>query len=444
MATTPSTPPATLNGPAAPAGPGTCGDPACVEMSRWTLSRRSVLAGAGAAGALTAVFGDTHVRAQAASAVAPRAAAADAPVLVVLSLRGGADGLSLVVPHGDPAYYRARPRLAVPADRLLAADAMFGLHPALGPLADWWRSGHLAAVHAAGLPARNRSHFAAMEEVEDADPTSSLRVGWLNRLIGLDAVSSPLQGVHVGGPVPPSSLAGPEPSLAVPDPDAVRLAADRVVTRTARRTSLKSAWGATPAADLRALTASARAVPRLVDAFAPASATETRADFPGTFLGKALAFASRTIRAGVGSQVLTVDHGGWDMHADLGTVESGDLRTLATELGEALAAFLSDLGTHLERTTVVVLSEFGRRTEENSSLGLDHGYGNVMLLAGAGVQGGRVHGSWPGLTLGSDADLLVTTDYRSVLAEVVRTRFGLSTAAVFPGFSPAAVGVMRG
>ncbi|NPC96715.1 DUF1501 domain-containing protein [Nocardioides sp. zg-DK7169] len=440
MASTPSTPPTPQ---AQPAQATRCSDPACAEMTDWTLSRRSLLSTAGAAGAFTAVFGDTHVRAQAATA-APAASSSGAPVLLVLSLRGGADGLSLVVPHGDPAYYRARPRLAVPADRLLVADEMFGLHPALAPLADWWRSGRVAAVHAAGLPARNRSHFAAMEEVEDADPTSSLRVGWLNRLIGLDGVRSPLQAVHMGGAVPPSSLAGPEPSLSVPDPGSVRLAADGVVSRTARRRSLRSAWGADGGADLAPLVASARSVPGLVDAFVPATSAASSVTFPGTFLGKALSFASRTIRAGVGAQVVTVDHGGWDMHADLGTVESGDMRTLATELGEALAAFLADLGPHLDRTTVVVLSEFGRRTEENSSMGLDHGYGNAMLLAGAGVLGGRVHGTWPGLTLGSDADLLVTTDYRSVLAEVVRTRFGRSTSAVFPGFSPAPVGAMAG
>ena len=418
-------------------------------MAATAVSRRSVMTAAVAGGALAAVFGDTHVRAHAASptaavagAPATAATAAAAPALVVLSLRGGADGLSLVVPHGDPVYRQARPRLAVPAERLLVADAMFGLHPALGPLSDWWRSGRLAAVHAAGLPARNRSHFAAMEEVEDADPTSSLRVGWLNRLIGLDAVTSPLQAIHMGGPVPPSSLAGPEQSFAVPDPGAVRLAADGVVDSRARRRSLQVAWGG--GAGPRPLSDAVRAAPRLVDSFAPAAAAGTRAEFPTTFLGDALSFASRTLRSGVGAQVVTVEHGGWDMHADLGTVESGGMRTLATELGEALAAFLTDLGPDLERTTVVVLSEFGRRTEENSSLGLDHGYGNAMLLAGAGVVGGQVHGRWPGLTLGADADLLVTTDYRSVLAEVVRTRFGVATDTVFPGFSPAPVGVMRG
>lgn len=390
---------------------------------------------------LTAVFGDTHVRAEAAPATVPAAASGKAaPVLVVLSLRGGADGLSLVVPHGDPVYAKARPRLAIPAERLLAADSMFGLHPALAPLVPWWHNGRLAAVHAVGLPARNRSHFAAIEEVEDADPTSSLRVGWLNRLIGLDSVTSPLQAVHMGGPLAPSSLAGPQASFAVPDPGAVTLAADRAVTRTARRTSLRTAWSSFGGP----LGNAARSAPGLVDAFAPATKATSRVPFPGTFLGKALSFTSRTIRAGVGAQVVTVDHGGWDMHADLGTVQSGDMKTLATELGEALAAFLADLGPDLDRTTVVVLSEFGRRVEENSSLGLDHGYGNVMLLAGAGVVGGKVHGTWPGLSLGADSDLLVTTDYRSVLAEVVSARFGVSTAKVFPGFSPRPVGAVRG
>ena len=117
------------------------------------------------------MIGSAVVRASAATTVPARA------VMVVLSLRGAADGMSLVVPHGDPVYYSARPRLAIPADRLLARDAMFGLHPALAPLLPLWSAGKLAAVHATGLPAPNRSHFAAMEEVEDADPGSSVRVG---------------------------------------------------------------------------------------------------------------------------------------------------------------------------------------------------------------------------------------------------------------------------
>ena len=132
----------------------------CPEYA--ALSRRGLLTGALAVGASTTVFGSAVVTAS------PAAAAPAPAVLVVLSMRGGCDGLNLVVPHADPAYYASRPSIAVPSETLLAKDAMFGLHPSLEPLVPFWTAGKLAAVHATGLPAPNRSHFAAMEEVEDA------------------------------------------------------------------------------------------------------------------------------------------------------------------------------------------------------------------------------------------------------------------------------------
>ena len=125
-------------------------------------------------------------------------------MLVILSLRGAADGLSLVVPHADPVYYAARPRLAIPHTALLAPDAMFGLHPALAPLLPMWDAGTLAAVHATGMAAPNRSHFAAMEAIEDAAPGSSERTGWLNRLLGELPGTSPLQGTAMGNQAPTS------------------------------------------------------------------------------------------------------------------------------------------------------------------------------------------------------------------------------------------------
>src|SRR5205085_4743179 len=141
----------------------------------------------------------------------------------VLSLRGAADGLSLVVPHADPVYYSSRPRISVPADRLLAKDAMFGLHPQLAPLLPLWESGRLAAVQATGLAAPNRSHFSAMEEVEDADPGSAIRSGWLNRLIGTDASTSPLQGFNAAGGVVPSSLYRTQPVMSAGSVDDVHI-----------------------------------------------------------------------------------------------------------------------------------------------------------------------------------------------------------------------------
>jgi uncharacterized protein (DUF1501 family) len=118
------------------------------------------------------------------------------------------------------------------------------------------------------------------------------------------------------------------------------------------------------------------------------------------------------------------------------------MRSNAGELAAAIAAFFTDLGDQTDKVTLVALSEFGRRVRQNANYGLDHGYGNVMFVAGAGVKGGRYYGTLPPLTGDVDSDVPVTTDYRSVLAEVVTTRFGASSATVFPGFQPEPVGVM--
>ena len=158
----------------------------CCDFDR---SRRNFLRNLGllaGVGVITSTTGASFMQA----AFASTGAASN--VLLVLSLRGGADGLSLVVPHGDIAYAAARPKLAVPSSTLLARDAMFGLHPKFAPLMPMWTAGSFAAVNAVGLAAPNRSHFAAMEEIEDADPGSVERRGWLNRLVGLDQVESPV------------------------------------------------------------------------------------------------------------------------------------------------------------------------------------------------------------------------------------------------------------
>ena len=164
-------------------------------------------------------------------------------VMVLLSMRGACDGLNLVVPHGDPAYYAARPAIQVPSSRLLAKDGFFGLHPALAPLLPWWTAGSMAAVHATGLPAPNRSHFSAMEELEDADPGSSARVGWLNRLVGQHAGATPIEAIQFGGGVPITALAGPEPALVTTDVDSVSLSGYwDDASEAMRRASLAKLW----------------------------------------------------------------------------------------------------------------------------------------------------------------------------------------------------------
>lgn len=421
-----------------PEGPG-CPD--CPDDRRTATSRRGLLRAAGAlggAGVVTAVHGTTFV--QAAHAEAGTGASR---VLVVLSMRGAADGLSLVVPHGDPVYAAARPTIAVPSARLLAADGFFGLHPALEPLLPMWQAGTMAAVHATGLPVANRSHFAAMEAVEDADPGSEERIGWLNRTLSADGIGSPLRALQYGVGTLATQLAGPQPAATAPSLDALKLAGAKtsaeVLTRAA---SLRTMWGDVGGLLTDAVSDSIDVVTRFAPVWGTSSTPTNGASYPTGSLGKAFASVARTLRADVGVEVVTIDHGSWDHHVWVGTPDRGNLAPMAREFASSVAAFFTDLGPLADRVTLVTISEFGRRVRENASQGLDHGHGNVMFAFGAGVRGGRYLGRWPGLDNTVNADLAVTTDYRQVLSEVVQHVFDVSPATAFPGLSPAPVGLM--
>jgi uncharacterized protein (DUF1501 family) len=404
------------------------------------ISRRGLFKGAVAlTAATTTVLGSAVVRASAAPANATARA-----VLVVLSMRGAADGLSLVVPHSDADYYAARPRIAVPAAQLLFKNDTFGLHPELAPLVPLFEQGRMAAVHATGLPSPNRSHFAAMEEVEDANPGSSVREGWLNRLIGTDSNDSPLQGFNLAAGVPPTSLYGDQPIVSAGSVDAMSIPGDDEWDPNGRRVrSLHRLWDSSNGPMGKAMRSTFRAVAAFQPVRDTAENPKNGAVYPENDLGRALREVARIVRGDVGVEVVTVDQGDWDHHTGLGTIANGRMKDNAADLAHAIAAFFTDLGNLGDKVTLVTMSEFGRRVKENANQGLDHGYGNVMFLAGGGVKGGY-YGTMPDLRNETDADLTVTTDYRSVLSEVVSSRFGASPASVFPGFvNSTTVGVMN-
>jgi uncharacterized protein (DUF1501 family) len=412
------------------------------ECTDFQAGRRRFLQGSlGAAGTLAAaaMFGDVFTQ-------VAYGAETGGNVLVVLSLRGGADGLSMVVPHGDRDYAPARPRIAVPAAQLLAADPMFGLHPAFAPLLPLWNAGRFAAVQAVGLPAPNRSHFAAMEAVEDADPGSAERRGWINRMIGLVGTADPAEAIQLGTPMAPTALYGSAPTLAADRLRDLQLSgsSDPVWMRR-QEDALAGVWGSVGGALGRGAR-SALTVTATFSSLASAAVTpQNGAAYPSGGLGTALAETAALIRADLGTRAVTLDYGGWDMHTSMGTVASGQMRNRVDEMARALAAFFTDLGALGDRVTVVTLSEFGRRVEENGANGLDHGHGNCVLVLGAGVRGGRYYGTWPGLGSGQlvSGDLAVTTDYRSVLAEIVGAQFpAVSLPTLFPGFAPQSVGLM--
>lgn len=409
--------------------------------SEFTASRRSFLKGltaAAGAGVLTTMPGGAF------SQIA-LGGTATGNVVVILSLRGGADGLSLAVPYGDPAYAAARPHLAIPTNALLAKDGFFGLHPCFAPLMPMWNQGKMAAIHAVGLPQPTRSHFDAMEKLEDADPGTSARVGWINRLVGLETTPDPNHAMQMGNITVPTSLYGPNETMAARSIDLMTVPGrSDPVGATQRRNSLERIWNR----NTTVLGRGAHAALTAVDEFAPYVGTGTSpqngAIYPGGDLGVALREAARLIRTSVPVKMITIDAGSWDMHVDVGTATDGDLFRAVTELAKGVAAFFTDLGVDGDRVTVATISEFGRRVEENSSFGLDHGYGNAMFLLGAGVRGGRYFGQWPGLAAGQrvQGDLAVTRDYRSVLTEVLRSRFSANTSVVFPNFLPETIGAM--
>ncbi len=418
----------------APSPSGCCAD----HLRVAAISRRRFLGGlaaAGATGVVTSVFGEAVRQAS-------YGATTGGNVLVVLSLRGGVDGLGVVVPHGDPAYAGLRRGLAVPTASLLAKDATFGLHPELAPLQWLWDAGQLAAVQAVGMPVPNRSHFAAMEIVEDADPTSSVRRGWVNRMIGLDAEVSAVEAVHMGDSIPPTMIEGPAPSLATNGLSDVGLVGADGDYASRRRAQLTTMWASQTGHLGRATRSAMEAVSTLgaIGRYTPSVAYPT--SWPATDLSAALEDTAALIKADVGTEVVSVDFGSWDMHDGYGTLQWGRMQDMLGAFASSVSAFLRDLGPLRSKVTVVTISEFGRRVSPNGNGGLDHGWGNMMLLMGGGVRGGY-HGRWPGLSQLTDGDLAVTTDHRQVLGEVVAKRFpAKAVSSVFPGLVQQPLGVL--
>jgi uncharacterized protein (DUF1501 family) len=413
----------------------------CRDFARATASRRSLLQGALMAGgtmAVTQLLGESMLQ-------ATFAGTKGGNTLVVLSLRGGIDGLGVVVPHADPGYYTARPSTAVPKASLLSADSMFGLHPNMAPLQSLWASGELAAIQAVGLPVPNRSHFSAIEEVEDADPGSSTRSGWINRMIGLGNGAGTLDGVQLGMNFPTSAMIGPQQLLATTDLDGLQVSAIDGTDASRRYASLASAWAgatgplASGAAEAVSISKGAGATLSTMADTSVAYPTEWYA----TPFAEPLQSAAKLIKADLGTDVIAIDAGSWDLHTGYGNVSSGTMQQNISGLATSLKAFFSDLGARRSKVTVVTISEFGRRVAENGSRGFDHGWGNMMLVAGAGVKGGHYYGSWTPLQTGVDADVTVTTDYRNVLGEIVNRRFpDRSVPSLFPGLTYNPLGFM--
>jgi uncharacterized protein (DUF1501 family) len=370
---------------------------------------------------------------------AGEAAAPGKKRLIVLFQRGAADGLNIVVPHAEQAYYAMRPTIAIPRQSVIDLDGAFGLHPSMSAFKPLWDQKHLAIVHAAGSPDNTRSHFDAQDYMESGTPgIKSTEDGWLNRaLAGLKEPSAtPFRAVAMGGALP-RTLAGPVPAVAMSDIRSFAVGGRGRGAEVASNTfeamyeqSVDSVLHGTGNETFEAVKMLKSTDP---EKYTPAAG----ADYPRGRFGDSLRQVAQLVKANLGVEVAFADIGGWDHHVNEGSVQ-GQIANLTREFSQAIAAFWIDLGNLGEDTVVVTMSEFGRTARENGNRGTDHGHANVIFVLGGPVKGGKVYGRWPGLQPGQlyeGRDLAVTTDFRQVLSEALNRHLGAGNLdKVFPGF----------
>lgn len=414
---------------------------ACDGHGSVNESRRSFLRGAAALGMGAVWWAGAK---SAFSQVALRSDKTDGNILVVIFLRGGADGLNVIAPYQEDIYYKERPTLALrkPNDKsvgegqkLYDLDGFFGLNPALAPLLPYFREGELAAIHAIGSGDKTHSHFEAMSTMERGlrDQADATGGGWLGRHLNAKRGSnSPLRAVAFSS-IMPDSLGGASSAVAINSLSDYKISAgdepllDHLLTLYAKGDD--------------EIAASGRETINVLSTLNRLNPNDYKPDHGAVYPDHDTADALRQVaflaKENLGLEVACIDVGGWDTHVAQGQTE-GWMASLLGDLGRSLAAFRKDMGDEMKRVTVIVQSEFGRRIAENSGFGTDHGAGGVMLALGGGVKGGKVYGDWPSITaadLTGPGDLKITTDYRDVLGELLLKRLNSpDLSEVFPNY----------
>jgi len=363
--------------------------------------------------------------------------------LIAIFQRGAVDGLNVVVPFGESAYYDMRPNIAIPkpnggADAAVNLDGYFGLHPALASFKPLWDSKRLAIVHASGSPDNTRSHFDAQDYMESGTPgVKSTRDGWLNRYLQAktDESKSLFRAVSMTQQTP-RAMQGKAPTLAISNLADFRIRAGQ--TSDSVQGGFESLYDEAVNDDLHGTGKETFEAINYLKQVNPAQyKAENGATYPTTPFGNALRQTAQLIKAGVGLEVAFADIGGWDTHVNEGN-QQGQLSNLLRQFSQSIAALYTDLGPRMDDVVILTMSEFGRTARENGNRGTDHGHANAMFVVGNSVRGGKVYGQWPGLKsdqLYEGRDLALTTDFRDVFGEIAQKHLGTSNLkAVFPGY----------
>ncbi|MDE3156476.1 MAG: DUF1501 domain-containing protein [Acidobacteriota bacterium] len=364
-------------------------------------------------------------------------------LLVAIFQRGAVDGLNVVVPFGEAAYYQSRPGIGIARPGSTGAgavdlDGFFGLHPRLAPLKPIFDRRQLAIVHACGSPDSTRSHFDAQDFMETATPgVKNTTDGWLNRYLQTNPEigTTPFRAVSLTTQLP-RTLEGPASAIALTGVDRFGLHAGPATSPLAGAFAAEYAGAAQPLLS-RAGDETFDAMRMLQTADPARYEPAPGADYPPSPFGQALRQIAQLAKADVGLEVAFAEVGGWDTHVNQGA-DAGQLAARLDDFARSLAALTTDLGDRLGDTVILTMSEFGRAVNENGNGGTDHGHGNAMLVIGGAVRGGRVYGTWPGLSVAQryqGRDLAVTTDFRDVFAEIAVRHLGVTNASpIFPGY----------
>lgn len=371
-------------------------------------------------------------------------------VLICLFQRGAADALNVVVPHGEQAYYRLRPSIAIPRPAgdtraALDLDGFFGLHPSLRAFKELWNRGLLAPVHAVGSPSSTRSHFDAQDYMESGTPDNKgTRSGWLNRYLATRGTCeecsaarpqpSPFHAVSMT-PQTPRILEGPSPVIAMNSLDEFSIR-----TNGSQAERIEALYRTGSADVVHAAGGEMFEAMRILRAANPQRyVPQQGAEYPRSPFGQHLRQIAQLIKADVGLEVAFADVGGWDTHVNQGGV-TGQLAARLDDFALSINALVTDLGDRMADVAILTMSEFGRTARQNGNGGTDHGHATALFVIGGSVHGGKkVFGRWPGLEpeqLNEGRDLALTTDFRSVFSEVVARHLGAEKLdAVFPGFA---------
>jgi uncharacterized protein (DUF1501 family) len=376
-------------------------------------------------------------------------------IIVSVFLSGGTDGMSLVVPFGDPDYYTGRPTIAVPrpdaagtGPKAVALDNFFGFSPGMAPLMPAYTAGDLLVAHATGSVDTSRSHFDAQRYIEVGKPQDlNLATGWLGRHLATSTplrTTAPLRALGLTSGLP-TTLVGAPKTLPIANPANYR------IDGSGTTANARAQWLATNyATAVEPVSANALDTTNTITLLQTINfngyTTQNGAVYPATGFGNALKSSAALIKADVGVEAIHAFLGGWDTHSTQGPLPGVDgsyMHNRMLELSQGLAAFYADViqGTTANGVTVVVISEFGRNARENGDRGTDHGRGNVAFAMGKKINGGRVlTNGWPGLArenLESGQDLRVTLDHRDILAEIVQNRLGnTNISTIFPDYTP--------